>query len=161
MKPQPKLCAAISKASEAGISVFASAPNVKMSEKIPFPAGSSTVCAIGASDDCGKRADFTSPKAAFMFPGVDLLSAYPRYLSDDPEAMRKLSGCSMACAIAAGTACRILEIATICSGAKVDFESVFELLAKQGGYVMPWEGAIPGDEDNPTSWLRGRFLLNS
>lgn len=170
MKPQQELCNAIKEASRKGILIFASASNAGRNTKgLPYPARAHGVCAIGASDGYGEPARFSNPRAKFMFPGTAITSSYPRYLSGDSNTKKDLSGCSMACAIAAGTACRILEFATICStnAAKLkdrlDSENIKETFTRlaRDKYVIPWEAHIPLEEEDPAAWLRGRFLLSS
>lgn len=170
-RPHQELRNAIKAAHQEGILIFASAANAGGSVwRLPFPARADGVCAIGASDNYGRKTKFTSLEAKFMFPGTAIPSSYPRYLSEDFKTeIKDLSGCSMACAIAAGTACRILEFATICSRNtgelkdSLDNEIVmetFERLAKDK-YVIPWETRIPPEEDNPAAWLRGHFVLSN
>jgi hypothetical protein len=155
---------AIKEADSKGILIFASSPNKGIdTTQLPYPAQLKEVYAIGACDNYGNPAPFTSRVAPFLFPGVSITSSYPRYLSDDLKTDTKcLSGCSIATALAAGSAARILEFATIC-----DFNA-FELIKRQHvntifhtladhKYVCPWD-QIPLEDQDPILWLKYRFF---
>jgi hypothetical protein len=155
---------AIKEADREGILIFASSPNIGLNAmQLPYPARIHGVYAIGACDNNGHAATFTSGEALFLFPGIGISSSYPRYLSKVSNTDTKyLSGCSIATALAAGSAARILEIAGI-YGINArgliktqHFDTIFQNLAT-GKYVCPWV-KIPPEERDPIYWLKCRLF---
>jgi len=162
----PELCEAVEGALKRGILVFASASNTGLNEKTPpYPAAITGVYTIGACDNFGYAAKFTSPNATYLLPGKNIISTYPKYLND--AGTRCLSGCSMATAISAGLAARILEFGHICGMDTMELRKdekmhgIFKKFARgsSGRYVFPWDKIPPAPgEQNFTEWMRVRFF---
>ncbi|KAA8894158.1 hypothetical protein FN846DRAFT_975629 [Sphaerosporella brunnea] len=96
---------------ESDICVIAATPNRDdaTSKDYTYPAEFEEVLAIAGCGQSAERRVFTCPKHDFLFPGTNLSSAYPRYLAGEGESEFRLSGSSMAAAVAAGYSAMLLE----------------------------------------------------
>lgn len=93
---------AIKRAVEKNILVVCAAGNDgdknPMSEEFRYPGAFNEVISVGAIDFSGRFADFTNTnkEVDLVAPGVDILSCYPKDLSENPKIpYKKLSGTSM------------------------------------------------------------------
>jgi hypothetical protein len=142
------------------ILIFASGPNTLSSKQLPYPAEIHGVAQLVRPIVTVMQQHSQVAKLHSCFPE----SASPLYLSEDLKTDTKcLSGCSIATALAAGSAARILDCAVVCDIEPRDpikskhIDIIFQALVRQKKYVCPWEQS-PTEGDSLTSWLRYPFF---
>ncbi len=103
--PVDKVKEAINYANSKVVTCFVAAGNAGSTKNLLYPAAYTECISIGAVDENSMRADFscTGPNLDFVAPGVKIYSTVPK------SSYAYLSGTSMACPFAVGTAALVLS----------------------------------------------------
>lgn len=123
--PVDKLKEAINYANSKNVTCFVAAGNAGSNKQLLYPAAYTECISIGAVDENSMRADFscTGPNLDFVAPGVRIYSTVPT------NSYAFLSGTSMSCPFAVGTAALVLaQRREIDPTAKIGIEEYREIL---------------------------------
>jgi len=152
--PVDKVKEAILYANSKLVTCFVAAGNAGSTKQLLYPAAYTECISIGAVDENSMRADFscTGPNLDFVAPGVKIYSTVPK------SSYAYLSGTSMACPFAVGTAALVLsERRTIDPKAKIEIDEYRTILKSNAMEVKNLDQNL--DQQGKRFW-QGLGIIN-